>query len=216
MTTPIANLSNLFMVPQALTACLETIINKVLALDSANVSLDKLAQKTLSVELVELGFVLSFTVTPASSDQKAKILVTSCNEHSDCCINTSVKTLRELKAEQQLTELIKQDKLDVTGDIKVAQQFAQLAENLNIDWASEIAKHIGDVPTHKLMQLGNKVSGKLAFAASQIQADASEYLVHEQGLIVSRSHIARFNQSVDEISKQVAELETRINRLTQR
>ncbi len=211
MTAPFAQISTQLMFPQTLAASIETIINKVLSLGSANISLEKLGQKTLTLALAELGFPLSFTVI--DNNDKA-LLVSSLTERADCIINTSIKTLRELQAKQQLTELIKQDKLDVTGDIKVAQQFANLAQNLDIDWQSELAAYIGDVPTHKLMQLGQKVADKFRFAAKQINADASEYIVHEQRLVVTKSQIKQFNQEVDDVSKQVEALEARITCLS--
>ncbi len=211
MTAPFAQISTQLMFPQTLAASIETIINKVLSLGSANISLEKLGQKTLTLALAELGFPLSFTVI--DNNDKA-LLVSSLTERADCIINTSIKTLRELQAKQQLTELIKQDKLDVTGDINVAQQFANLAQNLDIDWQSELAAYIGDVPTHKLMQLGQKVADKFRFAAKQINADASEYIVHEQRLVVTKSQIKQFNQEVDDVSKQVEALEARITCLS--
>lgn len=216
MSSTFSQIGKQLMFSQALTASLESIINKVLTLNSANVSLNKLAHKTLTIELSELGFPLSFTINPAedTDNNNINVLVTSLTERADCTINTSVKTLRELQTQQQLTELIKQDKLDVTGDIKVAQQFASLAENLNIDWQSELAAHIGDVPTHKLMQLGKKISEKFNFAAKQIKADAGEYLVHEKRLVVTNSQIELFNQAVTDIDEQTQALEARIARLS--
>jgi len=199
------------MASQALASALEIAINKTLALSTANVSLEKSIQKTITIELAELGFPLSFTV--CNTIENPKIMVTALTDRADCTINTSISTLRELKAEQQLTELIKQDKLDLTGDIKVAQQFASLAQNLDIDWQTELANHIGDIPTHKLMQLGKRVSAKVRFAVKQINADAGEYIVHEKRLVVTSSQIEQFNQQVVEVSKQVDALEQRISKL---
>ena len=202
------------MISQALTSALEVLINKALALSTVNPSLKKLTQKTLTLELAELAFPLSFTV--CNTTENSHIMVTTLTESTDCAIKTSISTLRELKAEQQITELIKQDKLDLTGDVKVAQQFASLAENLDIDWYSELASHIGDIPTHKLMQLGKRVSAKVEFATKQIKADASEYIVHEKRLVVTRSQIEQFNQQVVEVSKQVDDLNQRISLLINR
>lgn len=196
------------MLQQALTSSLELLINKALSLNISNVDLKKLEQKTLTLMLSELNFPISLSV------DNSNILVSGLTERADCTIKTSIKTLQELKAEQQLTELIRQDKLDLTGDIKIAQQFSSLAENLNIDWQSELAAHIGDVPTHKLLQLGKKVADKLQFAANQIKADASEYLVHEKRLVVTRSQIEQFNQQVGQVSNQVEEIAVRIEALT--
>jgi ubiquinone biosynthesis protein UbiJ len=199
------------MISQLLTSTLEVLINKALSLSTTNASLENLTQKTLTLELADLGFPLSFTVY--KTIKNSQIMVTALTERADCTINTSLSTLRELKAEQQIAELIKQDKLDLTGDIKVAQQFASVAENLDIDWQSELANHIGDIPTYKLIQLGKRVSTKVQFAAKQIKADASEYIVHEKRLVVTRSQIEQFNQQVVKVVEQVNELDQRISQL---
>lgn len=214
MANALSKITSNLMIAQTLAAALEVIINKALALSTTHTSLEKLTQKTLTLKLAELGFSLSFSVCNAS--QTPQIMVTTLTERADCTIKTSINTLRALKAEQQITELIKQDKLDLTGDIKVAQQFASLAENLEIDWQSELANHIGDIPTHKLMQLGKKISAKLQFAAKQIEADASEYIVHEKRLVVTRSQVDQFNHQVFEVSQQVDKLNQRIAKLISR
>ena len=202
------------MISQILTSTLEILINKTLTFSTNTASLEKLTQKTLTLVLEELGFPLSFTV--CNTAESPTIVVTTLTECADCTINTSISTLRELKAEQQITELIKQDKLDLTGDIKVAQQFASVAENLDIDWQSELANHIGDIATYKLMQLGKRVSEKVQFATKQIKADTSEYIVHEKRLVVTRSQIDQFNQQVFEASEQVDQLDQRISQLINR
>jgi ubiquinone biosynthesis protein UbiJ len=196
------------MLQQVFTSSVELLINKVLSLNTEKIDLKKLEQKTLSIFLSELNFPISLTVNAN------KIIVSGLTEDVDCTIKTSIKTLQALKAEQQLTELIKQNKLDLTGDIKVAQQFMHLAENLNVDWQSELATHIGDVPTHKLMQLGKQVAEKLQFASKQIKADASEYLVHEQRLVVTRSELEGFNQQVSQVSNHVDNISARLDTLT--
>jgi len=196
------------MLQQAFTSSLELLINKVLSLNTSKIDLKKLEQKTLTIILSEFNFPISFSV------DNNKVIVSGLTERADCTVNTSIKTLQELKAEQQLTELIKQNKLDLTGDIKVAQQFTSLAESLNIDWQSELAAHIGDMPTHKLLQLGKRVADKFEFASKQIEADVSEYIVHEKRLVVTRSQIEQFNQQVSQVSNQVDKISTRIEALT--
>lgn len=196
------------MLQQVFLSSIELMINKVLSLNTDPIDLKKLEQKTLTIVLSELNFPISFTVT------SNKVIVSGLTERADCTINTSIKTLQALQAEQPLTELIKQNKLDLTGDIKIAQQFIQLAENLNIDWQSELAAHIGDMPTHKLMQLSKQVMNKVQFATKQIKADASEYIVHEKRLVVTRSQIDTFNQQVNQVNNRVDQLALRIEALT--
>jgi len=193
---------------QGLCSTLEALINKGLALNTCNIALDKIDQQTLTIKLSELNFPLSFRVNNEA------IIVTTITERADCTITTSIETLRTLKTEQNLTELIKQDKLDLQGDLQLAQQFSAIADKIDIDWQSELAKHIGDIPTYKLGQFSQHVFSKIRFAAQQIELDASEYIVHEQKLVATRSQIEHFNQQVSDVEAEINQLENRINQLT--
>lgn len=204
-------LSDSLLLPQVATATLELIINKALSLNNKSLSFATVAQKTLTLELAELSFPLCFTVDNTSSP--VVIIVRSTTEGSDCSIKTSVSTLKKLKANQSLTQLIKQDELDVSGDIKIAQQFANIAQSLEIDWQTELAKHLGDVPTHKLLQFGNKITKSLLATGKQLEADISEYLVHEKRLVVTSSQINAFNQQTKDAASKVDSLSARIDKL---
>ena len=204
----VENMSQI-MHQQAFCSVLEKILNKALSLNIHGLQvLTPLEQKTLTLELAELAFSISFSINQQT------ILVTTLTERSDCQLKTSISTLVELQKEQQLTELIKQGKLDILGDIKVAQQFASVFEQLTIDWQSELAQHIGDIPTYKLSQFSLWLTDKMTFASQQIQADASEWLVHEKRLVVTNSQISAFNQQVKEVTSDVANIERRLAKLS--
>jgi len=211
-TQKATQLGERLLLPQIATAALELIINKALALNNnKSVSFSAVAQKTLTLILSELPFTLCFTVNTTAG--KAEVIVRSRCEFNDCTINTSVNTLNKLKANQSLTQLIKQDELDVTGDIKIAQQFATIAQSLEIDWQTELAKHLGDIPTYKLLQFGNKITKSIIATGKQVEADISEYLVHEKRLVVTRSQINAFNQQTQDVASQVDTLSARIDKL---
>jgi len=204
--------SDSLLLPQVATATIELIINKALALNNNKlVSFSAINQKTLTLKLAELSFPLSFTVSSTAS--ATAFIVRTHVESSDCTINTSINTLKKLKDNQSLTLLIKQDELDVNGDIKLAQQFANIAQSLAIDWQSELARHLGDVPTHKLLQFGNKITKSVSAAGKQIGTDIGEYLVHEKRLVVTTSQIASFNQQTKDIANKVDTLSARIDML---
>ena len=204
-----------FMHHQLLASALEIVINQVLT-RSTNISaaLDRLNGASLAISLSEFERPFCAHVC------EQKLLITTPereNLSADCIITSSVATLIELKSEQQLTELIKQDKLDIDGNMKVAQQFAGLIENLDIDWATELEQHIGDIATHKVLTIGRAIKNKISFASSQIQVDASEYLIYEKALLVTKTEIEQYSEQVitashqlDQIEKKIAQLETRI------
>ena len=201
-------ISQQLMFAQALSALLETVINQFLRYNLHGTrALKPLSGKTLTVKLAELPFPLSFTIS------HEKVHVTTSDEHNDCCIITSISTLIELNKEQQLTDLIKNDKLDIQGDLKVAQRFSEIAQTLDIDWQSELAKRIGDIPAYKLGELGRQLIKKLNFASQQIQADASEWLVHEKRLMVTASEISYFRDDVEHLEQQAHVLSQKIEQL---
>ncbi|MCP4986499.1 MAG: hypothetical protein GY928_10720 [Colwellia sp.] len=208
----VSQLASSLLLPQVVTASLELTINKALALNSNKaVSYAAVAQKTLTFQLAELSFPLSFTVNVVS--KPVSIIVSSLTERSDCTIKASIATISKLKAKQSLTQLIKQDELDVSGDIKVAQQFANIAQSLEIDWQSELAKHLGDIPTHNLLHFGNKITKSVTSTGKKLQADVGEYLVHEKRLVVTNSQINAFNQQAKQIATKVDTLSERIDKL---
>jgi ubiquinone biosynthesis protein UbiJ len=203
-------MSNKVIGQQAICALLEAFINKALTLNinsNNNESLNRLERKTLTLKLAELAFPLSFSVG------KQKIQVSSLADHNDCRVDTSIYSLIELKKEQQITTLIKQDKLELQGDVKIAQQFLALAESADIDWQDQLAKHIGDIPTYKLMQLGQFLQQRLQFAGKQIQADASEWLLHEIKAVIHTDEMSRFSQRVSETSLATDRLSNRVDLL---
>ena len=69
------------------------------------------------------------------------------------------------------------------------------------------------MPTHKLLQFGNKVTKSLAATGKQLEADVSEYLVHEKRLVVTSSQLNAFNQMTKDVANQVDALSARIDKL---
>lgn len=201
------------MLQQTLSMALEYIINQGLSINNVNSaskqSLIALEQKTLVLHLTELNFPLCFTC------HQEKILVTGNLGSADCTITTSIKALKTIKENQALTQAIKDDLLDIEGDLKIAQAFMALAESIDIDWQSELAKHIGDIPTYKLTQLAHTISDKLMFASKQIKADASEWLVHEKRLLVTHRECQDFIDDIGKVTAQLDQLSHRIQTLEQ-
>lgn len=198
------------LLAQLLCSAVETIVNQALSLSEKPVAFaDKYQGKALGITLQELGFSLQFQYV------STKLLVTSPEQlAADCTITTSLSTLKKLKSEYQLTELIKAEQLDIAGDVKLAQQFAALAESIEIDWSNAIESHIGDVATHKLLGLVAKAKDKLGFAKAQISTDMTEYLVFEQQLVVSAGEFSHFRDNVNETHKSVNQLAQRLDDLS--
>lgn len=197
---------------QLLSSTIELILNQALKMGNPPTSmLTPLANKSLAIELSELNTVLCLTV------HEQQIVISSPsfdNDSYDCKITTSVKSLVQLKTEQQLTQLIKDNQLDISGDIKIAQQYANVFESLNIDWPSELEKHIGDVATHKLLTLVKTADKKIKFAQNQISSDATEYLVYEKKWLATKHEIDIFSNDVKTVQRKYQQIEQQVSSLS--
>lgn len=193
---------------QLLTSTLEFIAKQAIALDpKTQQSLSALNGKSMTVILDELGFPLCFTVSDSA------VLVTSRQEEQ-CVIQCNLAALSKMKDASALTQMIKDDELVLAGDINIAQQFSAIAQQLNIDWSGELAKRIGDVPTHKFTQLANSLLDKMRFAKQQIQQDSSEWLLHEVKAAAHKTQVADFNLHVEKLEQQANKLAVRIAKLS--
>ncbi|QOL26259.1 SCP2 sterol-binding domain-containing protein [Thalassotalea sp. LPB0316] len=191
---------------QMMTGALEAIINQALVKNiNPSVSTIEIEGKHLTLDIAELGQPL----TIGFSDGKAYVLTQVSD--ADCVISTSLSTLAELKQSQQLTELIKQDKLDIQGDLKTAQQFAKVFEQLTIDWQSELAKHIGDLATYRLTKAADFIKNKARFAKQQIAEDFSQWLICEKKLAVTDVELNHFGHDVAQLEQHLAALTQRVN-----
>lgn len=193
---------------QLLASALEAIANQALSIGEFDSSkLAKLEGKSLAIELAEFSAPLMLSIVEKRTEQKTeqKLLITSPNsldENISCTIRTSIQTLVQLKNEQQLTRLIREDALIIDGDIKVAQGVMAVVESMKIDWQSELENHLGDIATYKLVRLASKVGDKLKFAKTQISSDASEWLIYEKKLAVTGYQLRDFKQDVTQVAAE--------------
>lgn len=202
--------ANALLLPQLATTVIEALINQLLKLANTEpAQYQPLLDKVLVLDIKELKQPLSFSFA------ENQVLVGSQKQTFDAAIASDLATLRSLKTNpNQLTELIKQDKLQLEGELKLVQQVASLAEQIDIDWQTELAKHIGDVASYQLFNIGSKIRDKLVWVKQQISQDSSEYLLHEQKLVVSQIEQANFTQQVQQLEQQVEQLNQRLNNIS--
>jgi len=198
------------MINELLCVGIEQAINRAINLnvnDAMNLAV--LDGKRLAIQLTEFSMPLCLLV------HDTEVFVSTDITDNDCQINASIASLVALKQQGSLTELIRTGQLDVLGELKVAQGFAQLAEALVIDWQSELANYIGDVATHKLVQFSQVAKAKAQFVTQQLVADSSEWLIHEQQLMVTQGELTHFMTQVNNTEHQVKQLHQRIAQLVQ-
>ena len=170
----------------------------------------KLAGKVFSIELKELPKPFFFVI----SAQKVDVLG-AFEGQPDVMVKLSITALDELKDSAKTTSLIKQDKLEVTGDIQLLQQFAQLLTEMDIDWEDELSRFVGDVFAHKFCY----GLGQLQQAAGQqlcrLQQNVAEIITEEYRLAPGPLEVAYFCDEVSALEKNTDASLARLNKLAE-
>ncbi|GAA0854478.1 ubiquinone biosynthesis accessory factor UbiJ [Aliiglaciecola litoralis] len=197
---------------QLASAAVEAVINRLLALDADSASrLIPLSGKRLKVTLAELPWPLIFHF---SDRIDIVIPAVDVDEMSDCSLSLSLATLQALQDNNQITRLIQQGKLELEGDIQVAQGFSQLISQLDIDWEEQLSHYTGDVVAHNMFSIASQfkqhVSGKIAGLAKTLSEGAiEEKHIAAPGLLVTDfcDQVTRLRSDTDRLEARLANLE---------
>jgi ubiquinone biosynthesis protein UbiJ len=203
---------------QLITSAIEVGINQLLQLDpDSQIRLKKLAGKTLQVKVTELPWPVLFsfsqqidvqTVIPLLQDEPAA-------SPADCLIELDFEILPKLQDSSQLTRLIQQKKLNLVGDIYVAQTFSSLIKELDIDWEEQLSKYTGDVMAHQTFTTMRSVFDSAKNNLEQAANDLGVMLTQPNSVAVTTSDINQFSENVSELRSAAERLSARLLLLEQ-
>jgi ubiquinone biosynthesis protein UbiJ len=197
------------MLANALLSLVERVVNHVLQLDtSLKDRLAAIADKQLLIEIRDWQQRILCVYS------KEQMHLYSTEELSfDCMISADINTLLTLKNPAMLTQLIRQDKLDLQGDLNIAQGFSNAFAELDIDWPEHFSRYIGDAPAQQLWlslqtlkTRGTQMKGKLEKTLTTLCQDELAVTIHPLEL-------AEFKQQNRQLKSQVSQLEMRVNAL---
>lgn len=194
------------LLPQMMLALAEKALADILAMDSeARPRLKRLAGKQFAFQLQELKLRLVLTATDSA------ILLNQHDEPVDCAIQSDLASLKRLRDPNQLTHLIKQDAVQIEGDLQVAQQFSHFFQQLQPDWSGKLADYIGDGMAHKveisIKQLARIISSK----AQQLEHLTTELLQDELQLTPHPSEVEQFNANVSRLQARLDRLQQQLH-----
>ena len=202
--------STFLMLPNFVLSLVERILNQALKLDP-NVAqkLNTVKQQRLLVEVRDW----QQTIQVVFADEKLHLYAADNSDYSDCMISADIDTLVALKNPAMLTQLIRQDKLDLQGDLNIAQAYSGAFSGLDIDWPEQLSSYIGDAPAQQLYlhfmlikRHGSKINAQLSTTLTSLFQDELAVTIHPLEL-------AQFKQQNRELKGQVAAIEQRINTL---
>ncbi|WP_412971707.1 SCP2 domain-containing protein [Glaciecola sp. MF2-115] len=212
---------------QILTAAVEFAINKVLSFDEdSHLLLKPLIGKQCEIKLHELPFPLVFNFHEKGVELSSIVEADSAHaettgkqagskskqskNQNQCSISLSVFIINELKDTSNITQLIRDNKLDFDGNLQIAQNMSALFDGLHIDIEELLSKHIGDVAAHTAVQKAESF-GQLVKRNHKLAMQAlSDVLLDEKPIGVRPIMVENFIQEVSEVRDAAARLEARL------
>ena len=198
-------------------AFIEGGINKLLDLDEASAArLASLKGARLIVYLEPLpnAFMLVFSERVDVLSVYDSFDETVANlSPLDCCISTSMQTLPQLKETNQLTRLIQQNKLNVEGELAVAQKVSALFQQLDIDVEEIIAEKTSDVFAHQSVKTVKAVQEKASKVFAALARNLGNVIVEEKPVAAHRLAVMHFSDEVNALRDDTARLEARLKQL---
>jgi ubiquinone biosynthesis protein UbiJ len=105
--------------------------------------------------------------------------------------------------------------LEIQGDALLAQRFARILGDLDIDWEELLAQQTGDIPARFISR---QVGAALSWAQETRQVmkqNMAEYLVEEARIVASSREVDKFLGDVDNLRADINRLEARLVKIRQ-
>jgi len=131
----------------------------------------------------------------------------------DVSLHADATTLYRVSEGANLTELIKQDKLKLDGDLNLLQSFSQYLRSIEFDIAEPISRYIGDGPTHKLISTGRQAKSFALDVLRQTRSHLGQLAMEEYRLAPHRLELIHFCDQLDDLVSDTHTLEQRIAKL---
>lgn len=194
---------------QALTAAIETALNRYLSLDPDAFSrFSSLEGKIIAIEIKGLNKTLS--LFPSADDF---MILADFDGDADATISGTPIALAKMGITKDPKDLLFTGEITITGDTSLANQFNRLLSQLDIDWEEILAQNIGDIAAHKIGTISHSFNQWLKRSTNSVFMDAGEYLQEEVHLSPSNAELRKFIKQVDELREATDRLKMRIKLL---
>lgn len=170
--------------------------------------------KTIAVRVRNTALAMYFQIS-----DEVVVLTAASESDPDVVLTGSLLTLASMagtSAGASRGSAVRDGALDLTGDAYTAQAFQELLGYAKPDIEEELSTLIGDVAAHRAGQIARGVGNWAKETRKTLGSNIREYLQEESGDVPSRYEVERFTHQVDSLRDDVARLEARLNRLTER
>lgn len=193
------------LLPGLLCIIAEKVLNPIIGMDpDAQTRLNRLQGKQFAVRLRGIPLRLVFTA------QQNGIWLNSHDEPVDCSITADLSALQQLADHSQLTRLIREDKLQIDGDLQTLQQFSQFFQQLNPDWQERLSVYLGDAAAHKAASAIQLLQRRVRQYLLQTEQSCRELAQDELRLTPVAAEVQQFSQDVSTVAARTELLQRQL------
>lgn len=190
---------------------LERLVNRLLAADpETREALAGLAGKAAQVELLNTALpalLLAPTADGVALREKRE------GDEGDVLIRGTPLALLGYFVGAQAGKPNLASALEISGDLRLAQDFQRALQGFDPDWEERLARWVGDLPARKINNAVKSSAGFLAQLADKIGMDLVEYAQYEKEFLPDEHEVREFNRAVDALLTDLDRLKGRLERL---
>jgi len=184
----------------------ENALSRYLALDPETLKrLATLSGKVIKIELTNWNTALYFF--PHATGIAIK---THHSGKTDAEIKGTLFELARIRLADEKTAATLAKKLEITGDIHLAQTFNHILQQLEIDWEEPLSKFTGDVIAHQIGAFARGLKRWGLQTKKNLGLNITEYLQEESNHLPSREEVEDFFTGISHLQHDLARLEAKL------
>ena len=192
---------------------LERLVNRLLAADpETREALAGLAGKAAQVELLNTALP-ALLLAPTAEGVALREKGEGDEGEGDVLIRGTPLALLGYFVGAQAGKPNLASALEISGDLRLAQDFQRALQGFEPDWEERLARWVGDLPARKINNAVKSGAGFLAQLADKIGMDLVEYAQYEKEFLPDEHEVREFNRAVDALLSDLDRLKGRLERL---
>ena len=197
-------------VPPALLAFVERELNRLVAESTAAAELlERLRGSSFALHVEGLG------VTAVLHAAGERLRVDTEGVGATATLRATPLDLLRLMNAEGVTD-VKRTRASLSGDLQVAERFAQLLKFARPDLEDEVARWIGDIPAHALGEAARGAGAWLTRVAEALRLNTAEYLQEESRALPGALEAQAFYSDVERLRDDVERAAARLAGLERR
>ncbi len=190
---------------------IEKAINRYLSFDTEKAAeLEALEGKCIQINLSKPEFN-AYCLPMGGGVQ----IETEWSQAADVTINTTLSGLLKLSRSDNPATAISAGDVEIEGDLRLAQKFADTLAGIDFDWEQQLSKYSGDFLANRIGMFVREGSKWLQQTGTNLRTDTAEYLTEESDILPTKVEIEQFSSEVENLRDAVDRLEARINRINE-